>query len=147
VLAAFYDSKGMRSEAIAQYQRLLADGRKDAVSLNNLAWLLHQQGDPAALDLARSAHELAPGAPEIADTFGWILVQTGNIQQGLEVLKRAEADGGQNGEIAYHLAVAHAKSGQKELAAALLRKLLATTQDFPSRMEAQRLLASLGNQI
>jgi putative PEP-CTERM system TPR-repeat lipoprotein len=147
VLAGFYESSGSRNAAIAQYERLLADGRDDPISLNNLAWLLHQQGDPKAVDLARRAHELAPGAPEIADTFGWILVQTGSIQQGLEMLKRAEAGGGQNGEIAYHLAVAHAKSGQKELAAKVLTKLLASTQDFPSRAEAERLLASLGTQI
>ena len=137
VLASFYESNGMRAEAIAQYKRLQADGRSDAIALNNLAWLLHQEGDPAALEMARTAYELAPGAPEIADTYGWILVQTGNIQQGLEMLKRAEADGGQNGEIAYHLAVAHAKSGQKELAAQVLTKLLASTQDFPSRSEAE----------
>ena len=147
VLASFYESNGMRPEAIAQYKRLQADGRSDAIALNNLAWLLHQEGDPAALEMARTAYELAPGAPEIADTFGWILVQTGNIQQGLEMLKRAEADGGQNGEIAYHLAVAHAKSGQKELAAQVLTKLLASTQEFPSRGEAERLLASLGTKI
>jgi cellulose synthase operon protein C len=145
VLASFYESNGMRPEAIGQYQRLHSDGRSDAVSLNNLAWLLHEQGDARALDLARQAHELAPGAPEITDTYGWILVQTGNIQQGLEMLKRAEADAGQNGEIAYHLAAAHAKSGQKETAARLLTKLLGSKQDFPSRAQAEKLLASIGS--
>jgi len=143
ILASFYQSSGRTKEALAQYERLLAQNRIDPISLNNLAWLMHEHGNPQALDLARKAHESAPGMPEIADTYGWILVQTGSIQEGLQVLERAAGDASQNGDIAYHLAMAHAKAGQTQRATQMLTKLLESKKEFASRTEAEKALGNL----
>ena len=52
----------------------------------------------------RDTLELGPHIPEIADTYGWLLAQTGEIQQGLEVLEQALAGAPGNPDIRYHVA-------------------------------------------
>lgn len=140
VLAAYYDSSGRRKEAIGEYERLLAADSIDPLMLNNLAWLLHEQSDPRALHLARRAHEAAPAIAEIADTYGWILVQTDKVTDGIRVLERALAGAPTNPDIQYHAATAYARSGQSARAVELLRESLKSDQKFASREDAARLL-------
>ena len=45
------------------------------VTLNNLAWALNELGDPKAIEYAERASNLAPYAPSVMDTQGWILVR------------------------------------------------------------------------
>ena len=142
-LAAFYESSGRKPDAMAQYRRLLDDGKIDPASLNNYAWMLHEQGDKQALELARRAHQAAPDVPQIADTYGWILVQTGSIQEGLKVLERAVTEARGDGDMTYHLAVARHKLGQTEQAIETLTKLLKSDAKFQSRGEAQKLLETM----
>jgi tetratricopeptide (TPR) repeat protein len=81
------------AKAIAEYEWILKRAPKNSVALNNLAWLYQGTGDERALDTARKAHELAPSVPEIADTYGWILLQHGQIAEALPILKVAAAAG------------------------------------------------------
>src|SRR3546814_7859923 len=61
--------------------------------LNNLAWLKNELGEPNALDYARRAHDLAPDSPEIADTLGWMLVQSKDTaEEGLALLREARSE-------------------------------------------------------
>jgi Flp pilus assembly protein TadD len=78
-LAAAYLDAGRIREAAEQYRLLAEADPRDAQALNNLAWTLHQLGDPAALDLAQRAHQLAPESAAIADTLGWLLLQSGRM--------------------------------------------------------------------
>ena len=55
--------------------------------LNNLAVLYHSQGNPKALDVAERAYRVAPRAPEIQDTYGWILLGAGKTAQALGLLQ------------------------------------------------------------
>lgn len=143
ILADYYQSAGQAKRAVSEYERLLKARPRDTAVLNNLAWLLHEAGDSRALDLAGRAYELAPGAPEISDTYGWILVQTGEFQKGLAVLERALAAAPSNHEIGYHVAVARARSGNRAGAVKLLDELLASPQSFLLRADAEELLRSL----
>ncbi len=143
MLAAYYQSLGRLSEATAEYERMLAADRIDPLSLNNLAWMLQQRGDARAVAVARRAFEGAQHVPEIADTYGWILVQTGKIAEGTAVLERALAGAPNNADIQYHVAVAYAKSGQATRAAALLRQTLQDHQTFASRADAEQLVRML----
>ena len=87
LLAQHYEASGQRREAIAEYERLAAAG-KDPFAMNNLAWILAESGDARALDLARRAHEQAPGVAEIADTYGWILVRSDKVGEGVTCWRR-----------------------------------------------------------
>ncbi|MBU2894046.1 PEP-CTERM system TPR-repeat protein PrsT [Colwellia sp. D2M02] len=69
-----------------------------------------------AINHAQKAYELMPLNAAINDTLGWLHVQTGNIEQGLGLLREASARDAQNGEIYYHLAYALTLLERKEQA-------------------------------
>jgi len=94
------------------------------VVLNNLAWVRYELDRPGALAVARRAYRLASNAPAIIDTLGWILVQEGEIDEGIKLLYTANDAAPQIGDIAYHLAFALEASGQKQDAIAVLERAL-----------------------
>lgn len=80
--------------AEAAYRRALELDPANADALNNLAWLLHGQGDrPAeAEELARRAVAAGGPDPHLAlDTLGRVLRARGNCREAAEVLDRALA--------------------------------------------------------
>ncbi len=115
----------------------------DAATLNNLAWIYQTAGDPRAAELAQRAHALAPGSPDIADTFGWILVQRGEVDKGVPILRDAAAKLPNNAEVRYHLAAALVKSGDQDNGRRMLQALLESGDTFDGAMDARALLASL----
>jgi putative PEP-CTERM system TPR-repeat lipoprotein len=142
-LVLVYQAKGESEEAVAQYERLMEQGAGDPVMLNNFAWLLHQKGDARAVDLARRAYTAAPGIAEVADTYGWILVEGGKTAEGMKVLQEALAKAPTNPDVQYHLAAAYAKTGERTKASELVRESLKAKGAFASRSAAEGLLRSL----
>lgn len=111
--------------------------------LNNLAWLRYELARPGAIDLARRAQELAPRSPEITDTLGWMLVQEGDIEQGLPLLREAHDNLPDNPDIRYHLAHALNESGDTAAARDILAPLAGIEQPFMEKEPATRLLEQL----
>ena len=144
ILAEAHARSGAANRAAEQYEKILERDPRDVVSLNNLAWIYYEAGDKRALELARRAHSLAPGAPAVADTLGWILVQQGNAEEGVKLLADASGRAPADGDMQYHYAAALAKTGAATEAEARLRKLLGDSEKFASRVEAEKLLESLG---
>lgn len=142
VLADAYIKVGDRQKAVAQYEQILQKQPKHVPSLNNLAWLYHEAHDERALATARQAYALAPQSAAIMDTLGWILVESGEVTEGLALLERA-ATPKASPEIKYHYAVALARSGAKDRAKETLTALLGSETSFASREAAQRLLGEL----
>ena len=60
--------------------------------LNNLAYLLQQEKDPRALEIAERSYKLKPGTATTSDTLGWILVEQGKTNRGLELRRRLGSD-------------------------------------------------------
>lgn len=143
MLVLVYQAKGEREEAMKQYERLMEQGAGDPVMLNNFAWLLHEKGDARAVDLARRAYTAAPGIAEVADTYGWILVEKGKTAEGMKVLQEALAKAPTNPDVQYHLAAAYAKTGERTKASELVRESLKANGAFASRSAAESLLRSL----
>jgi tetratricopeptide (TPR) repeat protein len=143
VLAEAHARAGAGARAAEQYELIVAREPRDVVSLNNLAWLYFEAGDKRATEFARRAHALAPNAPAVADTLGWILVQDGKVEEGLKLLADAAARSPADVEMQYHYAAALAKSGAGADAEARLRRLLAANEKFSSRADAEKLLAGL----
>jgi Tfp pilus assembly protein PilF len=142
-LAIHYESSGQPERALAEYERLMSANAVDPAILNNLAWALHQKGDPRALDMAKKAYEGAPQYPEIADTYGWILVRMDRVPEGLTVLQSALANAPTNPDILYHAAVAYHKSGDPNRAMKLVDDALKGGRAFASRAEAEQLARDL----
>lgn len=112
-LAQVYQATGSAAAAVAEYEKALELRPGTLVALNNLAWLYGERGDPRAVAVARQAVAAAPGVGSIADTLGWILVQQGQIDEGLKYVQQAHDLDRENPEIAYHLGVALLKAGRK----------------------------------
>jgi len=112
--------------------------------LNNLAWLYFQKDDPRALELGAKAYELAPRRPEVVDTYGWILLSSGNSEKALVILQEALVSAPDNAEITYHVAVAMDKAGRRDEARKLLSRLFRGNPSFSEVDKAKDLLTRLG---
>lgn len=132
-------------EARSNLMEMVRIAPEFAPSYNNLACI--DSRDPAkldqALDNARKARSLAPKAPAIADTLGWIEWLRGNYSEALPLLMEAAAELPQVPTVQYHLAMAHYMMDQIPEASALLGKALALPGEFPEKPEAERRLATL----
>jgi len=96
-------STGKSEEAKALYKRVISLAPDSAIAFNNLAWLYHDKKDIAALEYARKAYELAPRSALIMDTYGWMLVEHGNIKEGVALLEQAASAAPDNEDIQKHL--------------------------------------------
>jgi cellulose synthase operon protein C len=143
VLADAYRVAGQHNRAIEQYELLTTKGPLNIGALNNLAWLYHQSKDARAEATARRAYTAAPNIPAVADTYGWILVQSGRPGEALAVLKEAAAQAQGHPDIDYHYAAALAATGASGEARKLLNAVLKRPEPFASRSDAQRLLERL----
>ncbi len=142
-LADLLFSVGRFAEAEPAYREVLARDANNVNSLNNLALTqsqLHQ--DDLAIETARRAQGIAPGNPAIADTLGWLLIQKGQTPAGMTFLTQAH-QASSDPAIAYHLAVACDKSGDKAKALSLLVPL-AKGPAFTEKADAIALYRKLG---
>lgn len=92
-----------KTAAISAYEAVLAKQPRSVLALNNLAWLYYEARDKRALETAKAAVDAAPDAPEVLDTYGWILVQLGNKAEGVSWLEKAAALAPNIQEITKHL--------------------------------------------
>jgi Flp pilus assembly protein TadD len=132
------------ADAEAGLNQVLAKRPHDAVTLNNLAWILQERGTvgPRARNLAQQAYILAPGA-QTADTLGWILVSQGELAKAMPLLRQANAEGGADPRVKYHYAVALKMIGQKDEAVKELNAVIAADGDFAEKDDARKLLSEL----
>jgi tetratricopeptide (TPR) repeat protein len=135
---------GENRAAIAEFEAVVAALPESAAALNNLAWLYYLEKDAKALPMAKRAWQLSPRVPSVADTYGWLLAESGLVRDGRNVLETAYHDGGiADPETRYHFAAALAKTGDAAKAKELLKDLLDETPEFSSRADASKLAATL----
>jgi len=142
-LAEDNQMSGKLQEAAVAYEKIIAQQPNHAVALNNLAWIRFEAGDREAVKLAKRAHELASKSPEIADTYAWILIGTGDPAGGLKLLEPfvRGVDGlphqGVSGEILAHYALALAGVGRDADARSTARSITAEQiREFDARLQA-----------
>lgn len=143
MLAQHLQSRGRSAQAVPHYERLLSAAPQSVAVLNNLALAYVDIGDGRALETAQKASDLAPDAVAVQDTYGWILVLEGQVDNGVALLRDAWAAAPQVGDIGYHLAEGLARSGASEEARTVLQQTLADVERFPTRELAQALLDRL----
>lgn len=72
-------------KAVAVYRDVVKGQPENAIALNNLAYLEHQEGMlDEAEEHARQALEIVPKAPEIVDTLAQILIDQGEMEEAKE---------------------------------------------------------------
>ena len=143
VLAGAYQESGNLKAAVELYAQVLESRPKDVVVLNNLAWASHRLGRANALEYAEQAYALATDNPAVIDTLGWLLVKTGKVRRGVDLLRQAVELAPHMSEIRYHLAVGLHRSGKDTEARGELKRALDVSADFAGSSKARALLTEL----
>jgi uncharacterized protein (TIGR03790 family) len=141
LLAAMYEQSGEFDKAIARYRRLLELAPNNPIVLNNLAYALAVRKNMVqeALLLAQKAYDLAKNNASVTDTLAWIVHLSGDDARAAVLLEEAVKSGTQNADVHLHLAIVKAALGQKEAAAAALKKALELDPKMAEREEVKAL--------
>lgn len=121
-LASIYQNMGLMKKAEQHYKELLKRDESNYLVLNNLTLIYLLSDINTALETAELAMKRGGERAEIIDTYGWVLVQAGKIEEGLNQLKKAHRKI-DNPEVSYHLAFALEKMGKHNEALALVNEL------------------------
>ncbi|MFT3788572.1 MAG: tetratricopeptide repeat protein [Tepidisphaeraceae bacterium] len=129
------DTPPAADKACEAYAKVIELGGRDRMSLNNYAYALTLRGTAddiaKAKPLAEDAYNQAkaegfPNARQdayIMDTYGWVLILTGDTINGMAILNDA-ATRSELPEIYYHLAEGNLRTNQKEAAELFAKKAL-----------------------
>lgn len=145
-LAGAYAKLGRKADAIAQYETILSLAEDNAIALNNLAWELKESDPQRALNYAKKAYELAPTAAHLSDTYGMLLLATGELATAQRMIERSlKNDTTNSPTIRYHAALIEEANGNSQAAIKILTPLLKEAGDFPEKAEAAKLLEQLSS--
>jgi Flp pilus assembly protein TadD len=130
-LALCLDSAGRLEEAEREYQAAIRIDPNNAVSLNNLAYLLSQHGGDLdlALTYVKRAAQLMPQLPEVSDTLGTIYLAHGMNGAALDVFRQMLKRSHGNAE---HMATRLAERGLRDV---VLADLMAALERHGSKEE------------
>ncbi len=132
---------GELTRAKTLYEQLVRDDPKDALALNNLAWLVVQEDPRRALGLAQNAVKENPELANYLDTLGTMQLNRSDFGGAVVTLQKAHDLAPDNADFAYHLALALEAAGQTAQSQALLQ-VLVKRGGFGDLEAAKNLLAS-----
>ncbi|GBL04635.1 XrtA/PEP-CTERM system TPR-repeat protein PrsT [Glaciecola sp. KUL10] len=148
-LADYYLSRGATTKAKSYYSLALRDTRyfKRASILNNLSYVYQLEKDfEQSVTYARNALALEPNNSATLDTLGWSLVNMGEVQEGLDLLRQSYSLNTSNPNTMYHIAFALKELDRKKEAKQTLEGALAKSESFKNRESALNLLDLLNDQ-
>jgi tetratricopeptide (TPR) repeat protein len=147
LLGRLYMVEGMADKAQETYEKILAKDSNVALAKNDLAFLLASRNEdlPRATTLAEEAQRALPDHPAVADTVGFVYLQSNRqdaaLQQFRYALELARAQAGPESPIVhYHLGLSLLSLGRKQDAAGAFQKALEINPSFPGSDDARRLL-------
>jgi len=141
MLAGIEDSRGNRTSAIDGYKKILEAQPANLLALNNLAYDLadDKEHQDEALRYAQKAVELAPDAPAVENTLGWVLYQKGLYNMALPHLEKA-AEKEPTARRKCHLSMAYLKMGEQERGEKHLAAAMKLDPGIPEIRAAQQIL-------
>ena len=148
-LAQAFQQIGQTEKAIASYEHVLQLERDHVLANNNIAWLYLERdavGDSErALVAAQRAYDGSAQNPDVADTLGWMLYRTDQLDEAVDILRRAMqwTTAEKSPDLAYHFATTLHARGNLRKARDMLDQALRSTAPFASRGDAQILRAQL----
>jgi cellulose synthase operon protein C len=135
---------GNMAGARSAYETLGRIGVRDPDALNNLAHVMLALKDTAAAQKAADqAVALAPTAPHILGTTGWIAHHAGQNDRALQLLRDARLRDPASADTRYFLASVLSAVGRAAEARVELTAALAPDSGISYRAEAEKLLGSL----
>ena len=134
-------SFGELAKAQSAYEQLVREDPADAVSLNNLSWLVVKDDPRRALSLAQRAVRAEPSSANYLDTLGSMQMNQTDFKAAVASLRKARDLARDNATISYHLALALEGAGERAQSQALLQALV-KRGGFGDLDAAKALLAS-----
>jgi putative PEP-CTERM system TPR-repeat lipoprotein len=125
------------------YLAALKQQPRNAVALNNLAWIRLQTGGKDAFDYAQRANALIPNHPAFMDTLATILSARGEHARAIELQQKALGLQPDNAGMKLDLARIYIAAGDKTKARNELEALTRLDPKQPQRTEASALLSTL----
>ena len=129
--------------ATRHYERVIQLQPKNALALNNLAWLAGQQGRGDAIALAERANAAAPDQPAFMDTLAMLLSAKGEHAKALELQKKVLALKPDAPVFKLNMAKIQIAAGDKTGARQNLDALSALGDKFAAQAEVKRQLQKL----
>ena len=115
--------------------------------LNNYANIYIKSKDyEQAYPKAKAAYDTLPIDPNILDTYGWVLVNKGQVNEGLNFLRQSFVMDTASTEVRFHIAYALSALDRRQEALREVGALLVSFDDFALRREAEALKATLESQ-
>lgn len=145
VTADYAYSYGLYDASINLYKQVLAQKPDEFAALNNLASVYTQSGDLTnAAENAKRVIEIAPDSPYALDTYGYVLLKQGKIEEGKAFVERALGKAPNNKEIQLHNVEALLLNGDLTQAKSMLSRIRPVTplqqslhKELKSRLDAQ----------
>jgi len=122
------------------YRAVLDVQPRNALALNNVAWLMAKQGKAGAVPLAEQANQILPNRPQLMDTLATALAAEGEVKRAIDVQKRAVQIDRNDPNLRLNLARLHLKAGEKPQARAELEDLARLGDRFRAQAEVTELL-------
>jgi cellulose synthase operon protein C len=134
---------GNLATAESQYRSVLEVQPRNALAMNNVAWLLVKQKKPGAVEMAQKANELMPGKPPLMDTLATALAAENQLPKAIETQKAAIARSPNDPSLKLNLARFLIQSGDKAYARAELEDIAKLGDKFSGQAEVAELLKKL----
>lgn len=142
--ATLLDMSGRAAEAEAAYRKVLQLDPANATAMNNLAYLLAQNGKnlDEAQDWAEKATRRDPQAA-FSDTLGWIYLKKGLTDSAIQIFTKAVAANPKAAVFRYHLAMAYKARGDSQRARNELTLALKAGANSSEEQQIKQLLAEM----
>jgi len=144
--ALLLEATGQRSLSRPIYEEVLKLQPDNAIALNNLAYLLAEEGKELdyALTLAQRAKQRLPNDGNVADTLGWIYIKKNLSDQAIQIYRDLVQKNPAHVTWRYHLAMALYQKGDKPAARKELELCLKHKPTREEESKIRDLMARLG---
>ncbi|MBU2895012.1 PEP-CTERM system TPR-repeat protein PrsT [Colwellia sp. D2M02] len=135
-LAGLYlENESSKEKAISYYADIVQQQPKDVIINNNLAWLYLEKGNvEQGLKHAKTAFDLAPNVPNVADTYGQALLKSGDKAAALKFSGQAmELAQGKDADIALNYVEILMANGHPNKAEEVLDTVVVKTKQQEKR--------------
>jgi Flp pilus assembly protein TadD len=128
------------------YNKVLALDPDNPLVLNNLAMMTADSGSnlDQAMTYAQRAKKQKPDNANISDTLGYVYFKKDLNGEALRIFKQLSQANPQEPTFHFHLAMALAKSGDKQAARDEANKALQTTHSLDEKKKIESFVSQLG---
>jgi len=145
-LAVTLDGAGRKQEAKAAYEQTLKLDPNNGIALNNLAFLIAENGGDLdqALTYCQRAKQILPQLAEVSDTLGWIYLKKNLNDSAVEIFRDLVNKQPAQPTYRYHFGMALSRKGDKVKALAELQTALKSNPRKEEADKIKELIAKLG---